>query len=94
MARLPGLAQLHPLTPDDQAQGALMLLAELERCLAEISGMDAISLQPAGRGRRGELTGMKLIRAYHQDRGTARKKVLIPASAPRHQSGLGGLMWL
>ena len=80
MARLPGLAQLHPLTPDDQAQGALMLLAELERCLAEISGMDAISLQPAA-GAQGELTGMKLIRAYHQDRGTARKKVLIPASA-------------
>ncbi len=80
MARLPGLAQLHPLTPDDQAQGALMLLAELERCLAEISGMDAISLQPAA-GAQGELTGMKLIRAYHQDRGTPRKKVLIPASA-------------
>ena len=80
MARLPGLAQLHPLTPDDQAQGALMLLAELERCLAEISGMDAVSLQPAA-GAQGELTGMKLIRAYHQDRGTARKKVLIPASA-------------
>ena len=80
MARLPGLAQLHPLTPDDRAQGALMLLAELERCLAEISGMDAISLQPAA-GAQGELTGMKLIRAYHQDRGTARKKVLIPASA-------------
>ena len=80
MARLPGLAQLHPLTPDDQAQGALTLLAELERCLAEISGMDAISLQPAA-GAQGELTGMKLIRAYHQDRGTPRKKVLIPASA-------------
>ena len=80
IARLPGLAQLHPLTPDDQAQGALILLAELERCLAEISGMDAISLQPAA-GAQGELTGMKLIRAYHQDRATPRKKVLIPASA-------------
>ncbi len=80
MARLPGLAQLHPLTPDDQAQGALMLLAELERCLAEISGMEAISLQPAA-GAQGELTGMKLVRAYHQDRATPRKKVLIPASA-------------
>ncbi len=80
MARLPGLAQLHPLTPDDQAQGALRLLAELERCLAEISGMDAISLQPAA-GAQGELTGMKLIRAYHHDRGRPRTKVLIPASA-------------
>ena len=80
MARLPGLAQLHPLTPDEQTQGALRLLTELERCLAEISGMDAISLQPAA-GAQGELTGMKLIRAYHQDRGTPRRKVLIPASA-------------
>ena len=80
MARLPGLAQLHPLTPDDQAQGAFILLTELERCLAEISGMDAISLQPAA-GAQGELTGMKLVRAYHQDRGTPRRKVLIPASA-------------
>ncbi len=80
MARLPGFAGLHPLAPEDQAQGALMLLADLERCLAEISGMDAISLQPAA-GAQGELTGMKLIRAYHQDQGHPRKKVLIPASA-------------
>ena len=80
MARLPGFAGLHPLAPEDQAQGALMLLADLERCLAEISGMDAISLQPAA-GAQGELAGMKLIRAYHQDRGGPRKKVLIPASA-------------
>ncbi len=80
MARLPGFAGLHPLAPEDQAQGALMLLADLERCLAEISGMDAISLQPAA-GAQGELAGMKLIRAYHQDRGSSRKKVLIPASA-------------
>ena len=80
VARLSGLAQLHPLTPDDQAQGALKLLANLDRCLAEISGMDAISLQPAA-GAQGELTGMKLIRAYHYDQGVPRKKVLIPASA-------------
>ena len=80
MARLPGFAGLHPLAPEDQVQGALMLLADLERCLAEISGMDAISLQPAA-GAQGELAGMKLIRAYHQDRGSSRKKVLIPTSA-------------
>lgn len=79
-ARLPGFAQLHPLLPDDCAQGALALLAELERWLAEISGMDAISLQPAA-GAQGELTGMKLIRAYHQERGNPRKKVLIPGNA-------------
>src|SRR5262249_18317623 len=66
VARLPGFAQLHPLLPDEYAQGALRLLVELEHCLREISGMDAISLQPAA-GAQGELTGMKLIRAYHLD---------------------------
>ncbi len=80
VARLPGVAQLHPLIPDECAQGALELLADLEHGLAEISGMDAVSLQPAA-GAQGELTGIKLIRAYHQDRGHPRKKVLIPASA-------------
>jgi glycine dehydrogenase subunit 2 len=80
VARLPGFAGLHPLVPDDDAQGALELIWELERMLAEISGMDAVSLQPAA-GAQGELTGMKMIRAYHVDRGRARRKVLIPASA-------------
>ncbi len=80
VVRLPGFAQLHPLIPDDCAQGALELLADLEHCLAEISGMDAVSLQPAA-GAQGELTGMKLIRAYHQERGHPRTKVLIPGSA-------------
>jgi glycine dehydrogenase subunit 2 len=80
VTRLAGFAQLHPLIPDEGAQGALELLAELEHCLAEISGMDAVSLQPAA-GAQGELTGMKLIRAYHKDRGHPRKKVLIPGSA-------------
>lgn len=80
VVRFPGFAQLHPLVPDDCAQGALALLADLERWLAEISGMDAVSLQPAA-GAHGELTGMKLIRACHQERGNPRKKVLIPGSA-------------
>src|SRR5262245_52861727 len=80
VARLPGFAQLHPLIPDEYAQGALELLDNLEHCLAEISGMDVVSLQPAA-GAQGELTGMKLIRAYHHDRGYPRKKVLIPGSA-------------
>ncbi len=80
VVRLPGFAQLHPLIPADYAQGALELLADLEHGLAEISGMDAVSLQPAA-GAQGELTGMKLIRAYHQDRDHPRKKVLIPGSA-------------
>jgi glycine dehydrogenase subunit 2 len=80
VARLPGFAALHPLAPDDAAQGALTVIWELERMLAEITGMDAVSLQPAA-GAQGELTGMKMIRAYHVDRGRARTKVLIPASA-------------
>ncbi|MGH3055197.1 MAG: aminomethyl-transferring glycine dehydrogenase subunit GcvPB, partial [Gaiellaceae bacterium] len=80
VARLQGFAGLHPLAPDDGAQGALELIWELEHMLAEVSGMDAVSLQPAA-GAQGELTGMKMIRAYHVDHGRARRKVLIPASA-------------
>ena len=84
VARLPGFAQLHPLIPDVYAQGALELIVCLEHSLAEISGMDAISLQPAA-GAQGELTGMKLIRAYHEGQQKngqpPRKKVLIPSSA-------------
>jgi len=79
-ARLPGFTGLHPFAPDDAAQGALGLIWELERLLAEISGMAAVSLQPAA-GAQGELTGMKMIRAYHVERGAPRSKVLIPASA-------------
>ena len=80
LARLPGFTTLHPLTPDAYAQGALQLLWELQEMLAEISGMDAVSLQPAA-GAQGELTAMKMFRAYHTDRGDPRRTVLIPASA-------------
>ena len=80
MARLAGFASLHPLAPSSWAQGAMRVCAELARALAEISGMEAISLQPAA-GAQGELTGMLMIRAYHKDRGGPRSKVLIPASA-------------
>jgi glycine cleavage system P protein (glycine dehydrogenase) subunit 2 len=80
VARLPGFAGLHPMTPDALAQGALQLCWELQEMLAEVSGMDAVSLQPAA-GAHGELTGMKMIRAHHRDRGDARTTVLIPASA-------------
>jgi glycine dehydrogenase subunit 2 len=80
VARLPGFARLHPMAPERGAQGALELCWELQDMLAEISGMDAVSLQPAA-GAHGELTGMKMIRAYHRDRGAARSTVLIPASA-------------
>jgi len=80
VARQPGFAQLHPLAPPETAQGALQLMAELQDMLAEISGMDAVSLQPAA-GAQGELTAMKMIRAYHVDHGNPRRIVLIPASA-------------
>jgi glycine cleavage system P protein (glycine dehydrogenase) subunit 2 len=80
VARLAGFADLHPATPPAAAQGALELMAELERLLAEVSGMDAVSLQPAA-GAHGELAGMKMVRAYHLSRGNPRRKVLIPQSA-------------
>ena len=80
-ARLPGFANLHPLTPDEAAQGTLQLLWELEEALAEISGMRAVTLQPAA-GAQGELTGILMIRAYHRARGdTARTEVLVPDSS-------------
>jgi glycine dehydrogenase subunit 2 len=80
-ARLPGFASLHPLTPDEAAQGTLQLLWELEQALAEIGGMRAVTLQPAA-GAQGELTGILMVRAYHRDRGdTERCEVLVPDSA-------------
>ncbi len=80
MARLPGFARLHPLAPEAASQGALQLMHELARDLAEISGMDEVSLQPAA-GAQGELAGVLMIRAYHLARGERRHKVLIPDSA-------------
>jgi len=80
-ARLPGFANLHPLAPDEIAQGSLQLLWELEQALAEISGMTAVTLQPAA-GAQGELTGILMIRAYHRSRAdTERDEVLVPDSS-------------
>ena len=80
-ARLPGFAQLHPLAPDAIAQGTLELLWHVEEWLAEISGMRAVTLQPAA-GAHGELTGILMIRAYHRARGDLeRTQVLVPDSA-------------
>jgi glycine dehydrogenase subunit 2 len=80
-ARLPGFARLHPLAPDALAQGTLELLWELEQLLMEISGMAAVTLQPAA-GAHGELTGILMIRAYHESRGdTARSQVIVPDSS-------------
>ena len=80
LARLAGFAALHPLVPDHLAQGALEVVAGLEAALAAASGLDAVSLQPAA-GAQGELLGLLLVRAYHADRGGARRRVLIPSSA-------------
>ncbi len=80
-ARLPGFADLHPMAPDATAQGTLALLYELEAMLAEIGGMDAVTLQPAA-GAHGELTGILMIRAFHRSRGDlARDEVLVPDSS-------------
>ena len=80
-ARLPGFAGLHPMAPDAVAQGTLQLLWELEAALVEISGMAAVSLQPAA-GAQGELTGILMIRAYHRSRGEVeRTEVLVPDSS-------------
>jgi glycine dehydrogenase subunit 2 len=80
-ARLTGFAALHPLVPDELAQGTLELLWELEQALAEIGGMKAVTLQPAA-GAHGELAGILMVRAYHLSRGdVARTEVLVPDSA-------------
>jgi glycine dehydrogenase subunit 2 len=79
-ARVEGMALFHPLQPDDEIQGALQLMHELQEDLAEISGMDAVSLQPAA-GAQGELAGVMTIRAFHRARGEQRTKILIPESA-------------
>jgi len=80
-ARLPGIAQTHPLQPAETVQGNLKLLHTMERWLCEITGMDRMTFQPAA-GAHGELTGILIIRAYHESRGdTARRKVIVPDSA-------------
>ena len=81
VARYPGFAQLHPYQPESSVQGALELMYELQELLAEISGFDAVTLQPAA-GAHGELTGCLIMRAWHMERGdTGRTKMLIPDSA-------------
>ena len=80
-ARLPGFANLHPLQPIETTQGALMLMYQLQEWLKEISGFDAITLQPAA-GAHGEFVGVLVMRAYHRDRNdNKRTKMLIPDSA-------------
>jgi len=80
VARIEGLADAHPYRPVALAQGILEIIDNLQRCLIEITGMDAITLQPAA-GAHGEFTGILLVRAWHESQGNARKKILIPDSA-------------
>src|ERR1043166_3118097 len=81
LAALPGFAELHPLQDDDTVQGMLELLFEMQEYLAEIAGLDAVSLQPAA-GAHGELTALYVAAAYFRDRRQPlRKRVLVPDSA-------------
>ncbi len=80
VVRLPGMAHIHPLAPLPLIQGALELLYNLERMLAEVCGMDHVTLQPAA-GAQGELTGLMLIRAHMSAQGNPRKKILVPDTA-------------
>lgn len=80
VAGLEGFRELHPLQPEETVQGLLELLAELERALAEIAGMDAVTLQPAA-GAHGELTGILIVRAYFRHRGENRRTIIVPDSA-------------
>ncbi|MDR5729316.1 MAG: aminomethyl-transferring glycine dehydrogenase subunit GcvPB, partial [Terriglobia bacterium] len=80
VARIDGLADAHPYRPESLAQGILEVVDLLQRCLIEITGMDAITLQPAA-GAHGEFTGILLVRAWHESQGNARKRILIPDSA-------------
>ncbi len=79
-AALPGFARLHPAQPDEQTQGALELLGRLEHALCELTGLAAVTFQPAA-GAHGELTGLLIIRAWHQARNDPRRRVLIPDAA-------------
>ena len=80
VARLDGLAWSHPYQPESLSQGAMQVIADLESALLEITGMDAITLQPAA-GAHGELTGILLVRAYLESQGNPRKRILVPDSA-------------
>ncbi|MBO6003078.1 MAG: aminomethyl-transferring glycine dehydrogenase subunit GcvPB, partial [Mailhella sp.] len=80
-ASLPGFTGIHPLQPAESAQGCLEVLYDAERLLCEITGMDAMTMQPAA-GAHGEYTGLLLIRCYHLSRGDReRTKIIVPDSA-------------
>ncbi len=81
MANLPGFGQIHPLQPVETAQGALEVMYTAEQLLTEITGMDAMTFQPAA-GAQGELTGIMLIKAFHENnQDFKRNKIIVPDSA-------------
>ena len=80
MARLPGFADVHPLQPQSTVQGALAVMDELAHWLKTLTGLPAVALSPKA-GAHGELCGLLAIRAAHEDKGDARKTVLVPTSA-------------
>ncbi len=80
VASLAGLVDVHPAAPASMVHGWLALLVELEEALCEVTGMSAVTFQPAA-GAAGELTGLLLMRAYHDARGEQRRRVVIPDSA-------------
>jgi glycine dehydrogenase subunit 2 len=79
-ARLPGFANMHPLSPPHLSQGCLEIMVRLQEILGEIVGLPGVSLQPAA-GAQGEFTGLMMMRAYHQSQGRSPRKILIPDSA-------------
>ena len=91
VSRLDGLANGHPCQPEDICQGALRIIKILSECLTEITGMEAITLQPAA-GAHGELTGLLMVRAYQQSKGNPRKKILIPDSAHGTNPATAGMV--
>ena len=80
LARLGGFSSIHPLQEENEIPGALSLMGELGEYLCNIAGMDGISLQPAA-GAHGEMTGIKIIRAFHEEKGNPRSKIILPDSA-------------
>ncbi|SFR23547.1 MULTISPECIES: aminomethyl-transferring glycine dehydrogenase subunit GcvPB [unclassified Paenibacillus] len=80
VARYTGFAKIHPYQPEESIQGAMELLHTLQNDLAALTGMDAVTLQPAA-GAHGEWTGLMMIRSYHEARGERRTKVLVPDSS-------------
>ena len=80
VARTEGLAWAHPYAPEELSQGCMEIVAALENALVQITGMDAVTLQPAA-GAHGEFTGILMIRALLETRGAARKRILVPDSA-------------